>query len=310
MSTGRAHEPTSSTEASRAELVGLWYAAVGDIASRLGLRVLLIKGPVTRLQGIRAPGGSVDVDVLVEPSGMGRLMTALAEHGWAETAPPTSAHVLPLHSRALQHPIWPFEIDVHGRFPGFLAEPGLVFEELWRRRTSVDLAHRDLPCPDVVSHAAITALHLLRDGHDAHRAAYEDVVDRLRNRLTDGQRDDLARLCRDTGANDTLAPLLADLRIPPLESAVTYSVEPWRIRQRSTGLKSAGWVTELTSSPWRQRPRRLLHALLLTEAEIRQAQPQAVPGAWGLFRARLRRLRWGLRDLPRAIRIVREERRR
>jgi hypothetical protein len=290
--------------------VSLWYAAVGDVASRLGLRVLLIKGPVTRLQGIRAPGGSVDVDVLVEPSGVGSLMTALAELGWTETAPPTGALVLPLHSHALQHPVWPFEIDVHGRFPGFLADPPVVFEELWRRRTSVDLAHRELPCPDVVSHAAITALHLLRDGHYAHRVAYTDVVDRLRSRWTGEERDDLARLCRDTGANDTLAPLLADLRVAPLESTVSYPVESWRIRQRTTGLKSAGWVTELTSGPWRQRPRRLLHALLLTEAEIRQAQPDAAPGTWGLFRARLRRLRWGLRDLPRAVRIVREERRR
>ena len=50
--------------------------------------------------------------------------------------------------------------------------------------------------------------------------------------------------------------------------------------------------------------------LVLTEAEIRGEQPGAAPGAWGLFRARLRRLRYGLRDLPRAARIVWRERRR
>jgi hypothetical protein len=49
---------------------------------------------------------------------------------------------------------------------------------------------------------------------------------------------------------------------------------------------------------------------VLTEAEIRTEQPDAVPGAWGLFRARLHRLRYGLRALPQAIWIVWRERRR
>jgi hypothetical protein len=52
-----------------------------------------------------------------------------------------------------------------------------------------------------------------------------------------------------------------------------------------------------------------LHAFLLTEAEIRKAQPDADPGWRGLQRARLRRLGRGLRDLPRAVRIVRAARR-
>ena len=310
MPPGDSPRPAHATEASRAELVTLWYAGIADVAARGGVRALLIKGPITRHQELRPPGVSVDVDVLVEPAGLPALMAALAEAGWHEVAPPTSALVLPLHSHALQHATWPFEIDVHSRFPGFLAAPDLVFEELWRRRTSVELAHRQVPCPDLVSHAAITALHLLRDGRDAHGAGYDDVVARLRTTLTAAQRDDLAVLCRDTGANDTLAPLLADLEVAPLEAPTAYPIEPWRIRQRTTGLRSVGWVTELTSGPWRRRPRRFVHALVLTEAEIRHAQPDAAPGAWGLFRARLRRLRWGLRDLPRAIRIVREERRR
>ena len=61
---------------------------------------------------------------------------------------------------------------------------------------------------------------------------------------------------------------------------------------------------ELRETPLRRLPGRLWHALVLTEAEIRSEQPDAAPGAWGLFRARVRRLRYGLRDLPQAARII------
>ena len=84
----------------------------------------------------------------------------------------------------------------------------------------------------------------------------------------------------------------------------------WRIRTASTGKKSVGWVVELSDTPLRRLPGRLWHALVLTEAEIRNEQPDARPGAWGLFRARLHRLNYGLRALPPAARIVWRERRR
>jgi hypothetical protein len=42
---------------------------------------------------------------------------------------------------------------VHNRFPGFLTDPADVFEALWERRTTVPIAHRDIPCPDVPANA-------------------------------------------------------------------------------------------------------------------------------------------------------------
>ncbi|HSE56205.1 MAG TPA: hypothetical protein VLB03_10770, partial [Nocardioidaceae bacterium] len=64
------------------------------------------------------------------------------------------------------------------------------------------------------------------------------------------------------------------------------------------------YLYQLRHAPKRQWLPMLWHALVLTEAEVRKAQPDAAPGAWGLFKARVRRLRWGLEDLPRAARIV------
>ena len=74
------------------------------------------------------------------------------------------ALLLPLHSTTLRNPRWGCELDVHNRFPGFLADPSDVFEALWERRTTVTIAHQDIPCPDPSSHAVIAALHWLRDG--------------------------------------------------------------------------------------------------------------------------------------------------
>ena len=134
------------------------------------------------------------------------------------------------------------------------------------------------------------------------------LVRALHPRLDHDARSDLAELVRRTGSGEPLRPFLDMLRVDV--PATGHDTTLWRIRTASTGVKSVGWLVELRQTPMRRLPGRLWHALVLTEAEIRGEQPDAAPGAWGLFRARLRRLRYGLRDLPRAARIVWRERRR
>ena len=281
-----------------------------DRAARdVGARVLFIKGPVLTAQGLRAQHESVDVDVLVEPARLDDLLGALHGLGWTVPVEPTSAHVLPLHSTTLRHASWGCELDVHDRFPGFLAEPSEVFEALWERRTTERVAHRAVPCPDVVAHGLIAALHWLRDGRSAatdEKLAH--LATALEARLDEADRAALADLARRTGAVEPLRPLLDRLGLQV--STTGHDTTLWRIRTASTGVKSVGWLVELRSTPLRRLPGRLWHALVLTEAEIRGEQPDAAPGARGLFVARLRRLRYGLRDLPRAMRIVWHERRR
>jgi hypothetical protein len=184
-----------------------------------------------------------------------------------------------------------------------------VFEALWERRTTVPIAHRDIPCPDVPAHAVIAALHWLRDGRSvAIDTKLGYLVNALESRLDDDGRADLVDFARRTGAVEPVRPLLDALGLraaPTLHDTTT-----WRIRTASTGVKSVGWLMELRETPLRRLPGRLWHAVVLTEAEIRNEQPLAAPGARGLFVARLRRLRYGLRDLPQAARIIWRERRR
>jgi hypothetical protein len=97
--------------------------------------------------------------------------------------------------------------------------------------------------------------------------------------------------------------------LPDLASTIAGNLTSWRVQASSPGVRSVGWVAEFGRTPLRRWPPTLVDALLLTEAEIRDAQPHAAHGRWGLLRARLRRLGLGLRDVPRACMIIRRARR-
>jgi hypothetical protein len=291
-----------------AEAVPLLHGVVDEVARRRGVRALFIKGPTLTRQGFRDAHTSIDVDVLVDPARLGDLRRGLEELGWAVRVPSTGATVLPQHSVTYAHPLWPCEIDIHDRFPGFLADPQTTFETLWSYRTSADVAGRQVPCPQPVPHAAIACLHVLRDADAAaNRDELARLIDVMVSTFDDGQRTELVDVARRTGAEGTLWPVLQALGVDDDTAASTpHDLTDWRIRTSSSGLRSIGWMIELRRSPVRRWPAILLHAILLTEAEIRDAQPHAAPGAWGLLRARIRRLGWGLRDVPRAVRIVRD----
>jgi Uncharacterised nucleotidyltransferase len=290
-----------------AEAVPLLHGVVDEVARRRGVRVLFIKGPTLTQQGLRDAHPSVDVDVLVDPARVADLRHGLEELGWAIRVPSTSAQVLPMHSVTYAHPLWPCEIDVHDRFPGFLADPQTTFETLWCHRTTAHVAGREMSCPRPAAHAAIAALHALRDADSAtSQHQLSRLIDVLTSTFDDAQRAELVAVARRAGAEGTLWPVLRALGVADDGSPATpHDLTDWRIRTASTGVRSIGWVLELRRTPLRRWPAILLHALLLTEGEIRDAQPEAAPGAWGLLRARLRRLGWGLRDLPRAVRIIR-----
>jgi hypothetical protein len=277
------------------------------VAEESGIRVLFIKGPILAMQGLRPERPSVDVDVLVDPSRFEDAQQILREHGWRIDVPSTGAHVMTFHSKTYRHDTWPCEIDVHDRFPGFFAEPQVVFEALWARRTTATIAGREVPCPDLLGNAAIAALHALRDpSYERSRRDLAYMTETLRERLDDSGLKDLAELAAETGAADTLRPFLDGLGAPAIGvgSTPVEDLEAWRIRTSSSGVKAVPYLYQLRRAPMREKLPLLWHALVLTEGEIRKAQPDAAPGAWGLFRARVRRLKWALRHLPRAAGIV------
>lgn len=296
------------TELALSEAVPLAHALVDRVAGESEVRLLFIKGPTAVEQGLRAPRGSLDVDALVDPARRDHLAARLTALGWVDEHPYTSPTVLPMHSTTHRHQGWPCELDLHDRFPGFFADPQDVFERLWERRSTVTVAAHALPCPDPAGQALVLALHALRDPHDLSKAhELRTLVERASTVFTDSALRDLAELARDLGAADTAAPFLDRVGAPPVGRGTTApaDIQAWDLRTKPAGTTAVSWVHELRRLPWHRRPRYLWYAVWLSDVELRLAEPHLPPGRLSMLRARLRRLRRGLRAVPAAVRSVR-----
>jgi hypothetical protein len=288
-----------------AEALELGYALIARVAEDLGVRALAIKGLVHEAHDLREPRASADVDVLVEPGRHAHVVAALIEAGWRMAPQPTVPPPFGYHSVTLNHPSWPCELDVHDRFPGFLADPADVFDTLWTHHSFIVAAGVAVPSTDLYASALLLALHALRTPRDPRNAReLIGLVDRLSSRKIDLGR--LRTLAEATGALATARPVLVALGATvPAVSPDDPSVLQWELRRAHRGTRNLGWLVELRrTAPWRW-PGLLVSTFLSTEPMLRKQFPAAPPGPRGLWVARRWRLRLALKDLPKALRVVR-----
>jgi glycosyltransferase involved in cell wall biosynthesis len=295
------------TELELSEAVPLAHAAVARAAADHDVRVLFFKGPVAALQGLRPERASQDVDALVDPARVPVLAAALTGLGWVDEsqfATPTAA----TYSRTHRHASWPCELDLHTTFPGLYAPEQAVFERLWSRRESVEVAAREVPCPDPQAHALLLALNSLRDPHETTKISQlADLVRRVSGSFDQPALHGLGALARDLGAADTVAPFLSAVGAPNdgIGSTSQEDLHAWRLRTQPAW-RVATWMEGLRSRPVRSWPGYLWYAAMLTDAELRRAHPELAPGRIPLLRLRVARLRRGLRAVPTAWRNVRD----
>lgn len=285
-----------------AEAMELLYVLTADVARRTDARALAIKGSVLGAQGLRAPRVSADIDVLVHPDEMERFATGMEQAGWRRAPTSSIPKFLDHHSINLLNDHWPMGIDAHVYFPGFLAPPADVFEELWARRTTLTCAGRAVPCTDVSGSAAIAALHYLRGpSQPANQAALDALVDRATGVLDDAGRDALVDLAQRAGAVRTLAPFLARIG---LEATPTHPSEDSEFARWQTATTTHGhlaWWTTLRRTPLHRWPGYVWHALMLNPDELRAYhgdRTETTP----LWRLRVRRWQRVLRRLPGIVR--------
>lgn len=292
------------------EAVELGYVLALKLAESHGIRAMAIKGPVARSHGVRPPGDrSIDVDVWVDPASWDTYCALLRRAGWEIGVLHRSASILPIHSDAFVHPLWPCEIDVHHRFPGFLAEPQLVFDILWERRAPSLIAGVQLVSCDRPSSVLIELLHHLRGGPQ-RRPRLAWLIDRL-GTLDESARDELAALAQLTGAWDSLEGERDALRLreqPVPNAPLVDRLEDWRLKVAAGDALAVPALAELWREPVRRWPALISRTIWLTDAEIRERQPDVGPTRRGLLTARLRRVGWGLRSLPVAMRTLRATR--
>ncbi|MDO5618402.1 MAG: nucleotidyltransferase family protein [Kocuria sp.] len=172
--------------------IKLAHGAVDHVLEEAGIRTLHFKG-YAATEIFPADRASSDVDVIVDPAQAQRSLEALTAHGWTLVTNYAEGSIF-RHAAALWHNHLGY-VDVHRWVPGFTAPPDLVFDRLWSKHTSLDIAHWGCPVPARLDHVMLALLHAARD---PNRGAHEAQT--LWSGLSSAQRDELRSSVKDLGA--------------------------------------------------------------------------------------------------------------
>ena len=143
-------------EAPVAARVHLAHAVVQKLAEERHIDILHLKGPAV------LPAGrlSSDVDVLVRPTHLSRLVGALESIGWEQRTGFATGSVF-AHAANWWHDDWGW-VDVHVNWPGVGVDAGQAFDVLARGSIQLPIAHWDCPVPDRTAQRLILVLHSAR----------------------------------------------------------------------------------------------------------------------------------------------------
>jgi hypothetical protein len=258
------------------EAVPLAQAFASHIASSRNIRTLAIKGPVFAAHGLRPSRVSSDADVMVDPARFEEFCTALLESGWRERFIRQMPHVLPLHSRTFLHPEWPCDIDAHYYYPGFFGDAQQTFEEMWRSRVDVEIAHTRVPAQSRAGSAVIGALHALRHPRsNRHADEHDHIVRAVTSALDARERDDIRRLVEVGRAQEVLATFLRGIGLGPSRNDLTPGERrQWTFyRETHDDGATGAWLMAVRDAPWFMKPVLLARALFPTADEIRRSLP-------------------------------------
>ncbi|AOT02267.1 nucleotidyltransferase family protein [Arthrobacter sp. U41] len=287
------------------EAVLLATALVDYVAASAGLQVLFIKGPAATMMGLRENHVSADVDVLVRPDQLDKMVELLGARGWLERQSGVSVVRQYLHSRTLYHPQWNCDIDVHDRFPGMEAPREKAFETLWRDRQYLVLATRTIHVPSIPAAVIFQALHSLRAMDDPrHQREYSGLLQRVDATL----HQDIVDLSAELESTAALKPFLDDLGMADLPVRQGTVSEEWRHRTSVHGTGTA-YLVALMESPWRAKPRVLARAIFPSRLSLRHDDLYLDDSVTGIVRAYVSRWGRGIASLPSAARRIRATRR-
>jgi hypothetical protein len=182
--------------------VHLAHAVVQKLADDRGVDLLHLKGPAV-LPGLRAQGRrSSDVDVLVRPSHLDRLVEALESVGFEQRTDFSTGSAF-AHAANWWHDDWGW-VDVHTSWPGVTVDPEQAYAVLARTLVHREIAHRACPVPDRTSQRLILVLHSARSGDTTD-------VDHAWVGAEPQERDAVRRLAAELGAEVALAAGIGEL---------------------------------------------------------------------------------------------------
>lgn len=268
---------------------------VASVATELAIPCVFVKGPVLHAQGLRSREHSGDVDVWVHPWQVDELVARLERWGW-RVQPDLWTGTPVNHSITLSPGDWGCEIDVHRRLPGLTREDDDAFELVLSHTESMDFAGVTAKVPDRIVNSVLLGVHVLRPeiGKRATAVAVTIAADALR-----AGGESSVRRAGELGAVAVLKDALAQVYPDRMfEIAAGDIPHDWQWRSRSN--KVAAYLIALRGVPLMQRPRVLWRIVWPSrEAIVQSERLVGEPKVSSPLRARLRRLRRGLRNTVR-----------
>lgn len=136
----------------------LSHAYFQNIATKNKIDVLHIKGYVFGADTYRPGRLSSDVDLLVRPAHVDRLVNILLEDGWSILTHFETGSIFE-HASTIYHPTWGLA-DIHRYFPGLgYEDPVWAFEELWSRRRHKEIANFFCDTPSIIDARLLVIVH-------------------------------------------------------------------------------------------------------------------------------------------------------
>lgn len=193
-----------------AEAVPLGTVHLQRLLAAAGIRSLVIKGPAFVELGVRKARQSNDIDLLVAPGDRDVAIRAVVAGGWSGLSPwyPRTLDDV-TYSMTFCHPQFPVTVDLHHHFAGLLSPD--AFDVLWRRRGTVDIAHREVQVPHRTDAFVIEALNALKSRLPGQWAS---VAERVIEHAGDVSADDVVGAAQSLGAMETASPVIEALGDP------------------------------------------------------------------------------------------------
>lgn len=137
--------------------IQLSHAYFQHLADRLKVDLLHVKGYAFAGE-VYGPGrSSTDVDLLVRPEHLNRLIDAAVQDGWEILAHFETGSIFE-HAMTLYHGSWGL-VDIHRYFPGIGDTRGSAFEALWQQRRARLIAHYPCQLPSLLDSRIIVVVH-------------------------------------------------------------------------------------------------------------------------------------------------------
>lgn len=228
--------------------VHLAHAVVQKLADDRSIDLLHLKGPAV-LPGLRAEGRqSSDVDVLVRPSHLERLVEALESIRFEQRTDFSTGSVF-AHAANWWHDDWGW-VDVHTHWPGVSIDAEAAFDVFARPGATRQIAHWDCPVPDRTAQRLILVLHSARSGGTTD-------LDHAWLAADEQEQADVRALAAELEAEVALAAGIGELELH--RDAPTYLL--WRYFTEG-GSRLDEWRARLAAAPTVRAKAELLTAAM------------------------------------------------